>query len=154
MPVRLSLSVLSSRYDPFEHEVWGTPVTVDDVRQALAERRLAAAPGGSDHAARIAYLVENPASDPVSIDVGVPSLGCAVSWPVVDGNHRVAAAIYRQDETVLAEVSGEVAYACHLFGASCVEGALAVSENPRAAARPRRAHRQGVKKSPPPSIRS
>lgn len=37
-------------------------------------------------------------------------------WPVQDGNHRVAAAIYRGDEEILAVVDGSVAYAMELLG--------------------------------------
>ena len=146
MPVSIPLEAFR-RYDPFDNEVWGAPVTRADVRQALQEGRLAHAPGGQDHAARIAYLVEHPASEPVTIDVGVPSLGCVVQWPIVDGNHRLAAALYREDGSILAEVSGEVDYARCLFGESCVETLAPVVERESSLpSRNRRMPRCGVKK--------
>lgn len=95
--------------NPFEACPWGEAVTREDVRQALAEGRLVAAPlpnNIGDHAGRIAYLVQNMASDPISVDVGAPDLGCHVEWPVVDGNHRLAAALYRGDATLAVSWSG------------------------------------------------
>lgn len=70
------------------------------------------------HAGRIAYFVEHGWKDAIGIDVGVPSLGCHVRWPVQDGNHRLAAAIYRGDKTILADVDGSVDYAAELLGVS------------------------------------
>lgn len=69
-----------------------------------------------EHIQRIAYLVVHGWADPIVLDVGVPSLRCYVDWPVLDGNHRVAAAIYRKDPTILASVSGSVDHAFELFG--------------------------------------
>jgi len=46
-------------------------------------------------------------------------MGCHVDWLVVDGNHRFAAAIYRGDEWILADVAGELDYAFELFGVDC-----------------------------------
>jgi hypothetical protein len=58
------------------------------------------------HANRIAYLVDFKAEDPISIDVGIPSMGCTVDWEIEDGNHRLAAAIVRGDEFIYASFSG------------------------------------------------
>lgn len=55
------------------------------------------------------------------MDVGVPSLHCYVDWPVMDGNHRLAAAIYRKDATILACVGGDIDYALELFGVDVSE---------------------------------
>lgn len=79
-------------------------------------------PDGEDHAGRIAYLVRNRASDPISIDVGCPALGYwGPKWMVVDGNHRLAAAIYRGDLTISALVDGQLDWALELFGVDCSE---------------------------------
>lgn len=81
-----------------------------------------AMPDSEDHAGRIAYLVKNPASDPIWIDVGCPALGYwGPSWMVTDGNHRLAAAIYRGDETIAALVDGQLDHAFDLFGVNCEE---------------------------------
>lgn len=93
-----------------------------DVRIALQTQRLSALPGGDDHPARIAYLVLNPASEPIELDVGCPGLGFGgPSWPVLDGNHRLAAAIYREDEFISAQVSGDLDHAFDLFQVDCEE---------------------------------
>jgi hypothetical protein len=60
--------------------------------------------------------VVNGWAEPISIDVGVPSLGCVVAWPIVDGNHRLAAAIFRGDRAITAEISGEMRFAHTVFG--------------------------------------
>lgn len=48
------------------------------------------------HAEKVAWFVRHGFQHPLQVDVGVPSLGCHVSYIVDDGNHRLAAAIYRQ----------------------------------------------------------
>lgn len=60
------------------------------------------------HITRIAWFVVHGWDDPVSIDVGVPSLGCYPKWPLKDGNHRFAAAIIRGDYFILASMSGAI----------------------------------------------
>lgn len=60
-----------------------------------------------DHAARIAWLVVNGWEDPIELDFGIPSLGH--SWyPLLDGHHRLAAAIFRQDPWIPANCSGSM----------------------------------------------
>ncbi|KSQ21817.1 hypothetical protein APB26_32740 [Pseudomonas aeruginosa] len=67
-------------------------------------------------------MVENPATDPIAIDVGVPVLGYwGPSWMITDGNHRLAAAIYRGDTTISALVDGQMDHAFELFGVDCEE---------------------------------
>lgn len=62
------------------------------------------------HVNRIAYFVRNGWSDPIEISVGVLAMGAYVEWPVVDGNHRLAAAIYRGDKTILATLDGSLEF--------------------------------------------
>ncbi|AXH60405.1 hypothetical protein PLA107_032955 (plasmid) [Pseudomonas amygdali pv. lachrymans str. M301315] len=64
--------------------------------------------------------MENRATDPIGIDVGVPSV-TVIAWPILDGNHRVAAAIFRGDLTINAEISGCLDHICELFGLSEAE---------------------------------
>ena len=66
------------------------------------------------HAARIAYLVINPDFKPIEIDVGIPGI-CDIDWFIMDGSHRLAAAIYRKDKFINADVSGSVDLAKRLF---------------------------------------
>ena len=123
MPINLPVGKLKDLCNPFGvNTPWGVKVTQADVRRALASNGLVATPGGDNHAGRIAYLVRHKAHDAISIDVGCPSLGApCLTWPVLDGNHRLAAAIYRQDETISAAVDGELGYAEDLFGVDCEE---------------------------------
>lgn len=122
--------------DPFAAVCWlgiATPVRLDDVRAALdAGSRAYSGPAPEDtharngaapwlrsrreHVRRIAWFVANGFQQPLSIDVGVPSLGCHVGWIVQDGNHRLAAGIFRQetmgeDPWLPLVVSGSIAYA-------------------------------------------
>lgn len=121
MPIAISLQRLVELANPLgEESAWGGPVTQDCITLALSEHRLNPLPGGTDHAARIAFLVDNQASEPISIDVGVPSM-TAAAWPILDGNHRVAAAIFRGDLTIDAEISGCIDHICELFGLSEAE---------------------------------
>ena len=107
--VRVDVGRIAAVCNPFEACPWGEAVTREDVRQALVEGRLVAEPlpdNTGDHAGRIAYLVRHVADDPISMDVGVPEFGCHVEWPVVDGNHRLAAALYRNDASIAVNWSG------------------------------------------------
>jgi hypothetical protein len=70
------------------------------------------------HAQRIAYLIVYGWTEPVEIDVGVPSLNY-FPYPLIDGHHRLCAAIYRKDGFILASVSGSLNYAFELFGVDC-----------------------------------
>jgi hypothetical protein len=49
------------------------------------------------HAQRIAYLVRFKDSTPLELDLGIPVLGYYPDSILVDGHHRLAAAIYRKD---------------------------------------------------------
>lgn len=60
------------------------------------------------HAARIAYFVKHGFTDHIELDFGVPQLGYHPKWICTDGNHRLAAAIIRDDATVNAIVSGSL----------------------------------------------
>jgi hypothetical protein len=108
--------------DPFEQIVWSEidrPVTREEVGAAIQQGRLDATPyHGSDasnklrptrtyHIQRIAFLVVHGWTDPVEMDLGCPSLGGYVSWPIQDGNHRFAAAIFQNHTQIRASLGGE-----------------------------------------------
>ncbi len=118
--VLVPVARLQAHCDPFESCPWeGTPVTLDDVWVALASGRLVKEPGGTDHAGRIAYLVVNEAVDAIEVDVGIPVLNYRPTWMVLDGNHRLAAAIFAGREVIRADVAGQLDYATELFGVDC-----------------------------------
>jgi hypothetical protein len=118
MPVLIPIKKLKKFCDPFTAMPWGLRVTKKDVSRALSEIRMEAKPGTNDHAARIAWLVENEAKDAIEIDVGCPALGCHSGWMVTDGNHRLAAAIFANRTTISATIDGQIDYAESIFGVS------------------------------------
>lgn len=67
-----------------------------------------------NHIRKIAWFVVNGVRDPISLDVGVPSMGCWVDHIVDDGNHRLAGAWIRGDKTICARVSGSIDHAQEL----------------------------------------
>jgi len=81
MPVLLPVERVKQVCNPFQKAVWeqGPRLTRRAVADALINRRLASAPTSADHAARVAFFVENESTDPIDIDVGVPALGMTVA---------------------------------------------------------------------------
>lgn len=122
--------------DPFAAPPWAEVATlsVADVRQAMRSGLLQPQSYSTgervktwtkaDHIARIAYLAMTGWSAPIEVDVGVPSMNCWVDWPVIDGNHRLAAAMVRGDEFIRASVAGSCDYMVELLAPLCQ------SENP------------------------
>ena len=104
------------------------PITKKEVATAIRKKKFvkepilldilhdAVEPTRSRHIERIAYLVENYDGVPILLDVGEPSLGCTVPWLIEDGNHRLAAAFYRKEKTILALVLGNIDYAKEILG--------------------------------------
>lgn len=58
------------------------------------------------HICKIAWFVQNGFNDPISLEVGCEGLGVLPGHLVEDGNHRLAAAIMRKDETIPARIGG------------------------------------------------
>lgn len=125
MTVAIPLSKLE-RWNPFTHVIWrglAGPVTRDEVAAAIRAGVLRKTPlrpqdGATRlvHHRRIGFLVLNPDPRPLDIDVGVPELaGYRPVWPIADGNHRLAAAFYRGDLTIEADIGGSLKHARELF---------------------------------------
>lgn len=68
------------------------------------------------HIRRIAYLVVHGWRGAILLGVGVPAFGRQPDWIVEDGNHRHAAAIFKGDTHILAEICGDLDYAKELLG--------------------------------------
>jgi len=112
---QISVNKLKVHWNPFTENPWlyiGTPITRTEVRREIQKGRLNAEPGGIkriDHIRRVAYLVVNGWSDPIEVDFGCPTIApSSTHLEVSDGNHRLAAAIYRKDPTILTSAAGEV----------------------------------------------
>ncbi len=135
MAVELPVKALRQIIDPFKTDPWDCGgITIAEVSEAIAEgrfcvRRHSPVRWGrsedgltrKEHIERVAYLTVHPSNHPVEIDVGVPACGSFCDYPLQDGHHRLAAAIMRGDEFILAEVSGQLSYATELFGVECDE---------------------------------
>ena len=122
MAVNLELDLILALCHPLEDDPWrGGKVTRAMVQRCLSKGRGQATPvlpdaSAEQHAGRIAHFVMHGWLDPIEIDVGVPSHGCHVIWPVLDGNHRLSAAAIRGDKLILSEISGSIRHASELFG--------------------------------------
>lgn len=121
MSVRIRIEKLRD-WSPFDNTVWirlKKPITLSEVTVAIRKGRFNTDHSRNlrrkDHIERIAHLVVIPDPTPIVIDVGIPVLGAPNSWIVQDGNHRLAAAIYRCDETIEAEIYGQIGYAERLL---------------------------------------
>jgi hypothetical protein len=124
----VSVPRLSMVCNPFVEPPWEevAGLTVVGVRQAMNDgfHELQPYSAGTrskhwtveDHIARIAYLAITGWTDPIEVDVGIPHMNCWVDWPVTDGNHRLAAAIARGDEFILASVAGCCSYMREVLG--------------------------------------
>lgn len=64
-----------------------------------------------NHIRKIAFFVKNGFDDPIQIDVGLPEMGHFNDYLIEDGNHRLAAAIFRNDENIKCIVTGSEEYA-------------------------------------------
>jgi len=116
-------------WNPFNNTVWvglDDPITREEVSQALKEGRLREQPvplwsyrdpppTREEHIERVAYLSTLEEWDPLSLDVGIPSMGFYVDWIVQDGNHRLAAQFFKGIPVIQANVSGSTAYARELL---------------------------------------
>lgn len=64
-----------------------------------------------NHIAKIAYFVKNPIEKPISMDVGVPSMGHTPGHLIDDGHHRLAGSFIAGRRFIPAHVGGEVSHA-------------------------------------------
>lgn len=111
------VSRLAKLTNPYDNPWQGDEFTTEDVKKAIEEKRFCAEPyleqtcfrwPTSKHIERIAYLAVHGWTDPLHVDVGIPSLGFMPACPVTDGNHRLAAAMYAKKRYVDCSISGEV----------------------------------------------
>ncbi len=118
--VDVPTSALADLCSPFRGSVWRRmkrPVTREEITKALEADDLLPPDGKptadlsrKQHIARITWFVRHGWSDPVEIDVGIPTFGGHVDWPLIDGNHRFAAALYLGHHTIRSGFNGSVDY--------------------------------------------
>lgn len=124
-PLFLPIEKVQALFDPFRDNPWvehKTAIRKHEVRKAIAAGRMQPKPKANQtrrfNIERVAYLAHEGWNDAVEIDVGCPEFGQS-SELLTDGWHRLAAAIYRKDKTIRANVSGSLDYARDLFGVDC-----------------------------------
>jgi hypothetical protein len=121
-PINVSLASLEP-WNPFSNIVWWascvTPITHQEIKEAIDNFRFEESPREDSicdplprefHIKRIAYLVVYGWDDPIEIDVGVPELCCNIDWIIIDGNHRLAAAFYREEKSIASNCSGSLSH--------------------------------------------
>ena len=114
---KLSIKFIKQITDPFKDQVWPCYglLSNDLIKNSEApEQPYSEIDDGYDdiwiinhHASRVKWFVENGWDDPILIDVGVPCLGYNEKT-IIDGNHRLAAAIYKKYKSILCLVDGEL----------------------------------------------
>lgn len=112
----VSVSILTVLCNPLENPPWeevSKGITHQEIKSAIERGQLQQLPPYSpftgetrqQHINRIAwYVVHGWADSPITIDL--TSLDLVIIWPILDGNHRLAAAIYRGDDMIWADVFG------------------------------------------------
>ena len=115
--IKLNLEKFFKVFDvnPFETNTWmdDAPITYDEIVDAIVSDRLQTEPDSEKlnsrkyHIERVAFMVVNKQDRPIDIDVGIPCLNYFPSMPVEDGFHRIAAAMYNGETTIMANYSGQ-----------------------------------------------
>ena len=62
----------------------------------------------TNHIKKIAYFAKNEPTQAIQVDVGLPEMGCFVSYFIEDGNHRFAGSIVAGRETIACSIAGSV----------------------------------------------
>lgn len=124
MAYPISLRRIIQIANPVRNPPWGCGqfLRATHVRAAIEAENYITTPlyGVNDadpliHAQRIAWLVRTGWEDAIEIDVGIPNMGYIPEWPIVDGNHRLYAALLRRDKTILTTITGDLEYASAMF---------------------------------------
>ena len=119
--IKVSVAKVARRWNPFQESLWprlDRPITreeidacpdeeelpkIDKVREGLWDLS-----SRENHIRRVAWLARHWSNAyPIGIDVGVDMPGHQEFY-VLDGNHRLAAAIYLKRKWIPANVDGDV----------------------------------------------
>lgn len=136
--VLVSVKALAKRFSQFDKTFWSgleTPITRREVEESILGEKFEESPVNDGtwmtdvlkgipreeselknrrmHIERVAFLVMNASDDPICVDVGMP--GYEKELTMIDGFHRLAAAIYRNDEKIRLIWDGSWSYAKKYF---------------------------------------
>lgn len=111
----VSVQLLADQFHPLIDPPWeeiSSGINKKEIQAAIMRGQLEQLPPYNSmappetrqqHINRIAWYVVNGWGDSyITIDLNAPF----ICWPVTDGNHRLAAAIYRGDDMIWADVYG------------------------------------------------
>lgn len=112
MLVKLKVRRLEALWSPYANGLWGRHILTRDQVTWCHDNNLAASPdmptpwddGDAaflSHAMRIVWLIRAPRLDPIHVTAAWDV------WPIRDGNHRLAAAIFREDDIIMADYLGD-----------------------------------------------
>jgi len=121
------VSRIAAMADPTDTPPWEDAGDLSPAHVAAARAEMACAtpeqivaamntPGAAGHAARIAVLLDDGWSDAISIEFNYFSAEQSLNWPIIDGNHRLYAAILRGDRVILVTIGGSIETAEALLG--------------------------------------
>jgi hypothetical protein len=117
----VALKKIVNLYNPYEviPEGLDKPITLEEVENSLKKGLYLEEPSASwtraKHIKRIAYLVIHPDTRPLSINIGNPEKNDTPDNILEDGFHLLAAAIYRKDTNILANLKGSEKALSSLF---------------------------------------
>lgn len=122
------LSRISSSHDPYTHSPWadGGGITKAGVEAAIRENRYETKSYSNEdigtvwttkqHEERIAFLVIHPSSKPIAVEFPYRD---QESFKIEDGNHRLAAAIFRGDDNIAIQLGGFLNNSVKAIGVIC-----------------------------------
>lgn len=133
MVVKLPLKEFKKLWSPFDSKSipWSlsSAISIKDVEKSVQEGKLVGIDRGQHfkyfkdslrllHIRRIAWFVVNGIKNPITIHIN-PELQIHPKpnrWVVSDGNHRLAAAIVREDKYINVNIRGDLEHAEKLLG--------------------------------------
>lgn len=124
--VAVPVNLIAEISNPVETPPWPgvePEITPDDVMRAFTDKTFldhhktplpeTMHDDGTEHIRRIAWLMHNPIMDPIHIDTTAMAHGC---WPVIDGNHRLYAALMMKHAVITVFFSGFESDIERIFG--------------------------------------
>lgn len=118
---KINLAKLSERFNPFKINVWvelHSPITREEIQLAIENSEFITPEQETpmyliwdistreQHVKRIAWLAVNFSQEfPIAIDFGIDGFHNSGDF-ILDGCHRIAAAIYRKEKFITAECCG------------------------------------------------
>jgi len=125
MAIQVETQRVAELANPLADWRWNCPRLGEQAfRRAVTRARPVSAHVGAKasqakHIGRVAFLMQAGWRDAIELEFPVPGLAYArMTWLITDGNHRMAAALLRNDAYVLVSVFGHLRSAARALGVS------------------------------------